>query len=209
MKWSFFWIAWIHLNFNDCTLKTHTTDGRSCMFTWTCGIVALDVLVVEDSWVSLRPGDQVPSYDPFQEQAEGKHSAHPWRCPFLTNMAFHQCPKESHFFQAPLKSRQATLQCPMSVKIWSDLRSGRHVLTTLHQRLNVDWHGVGIAKYSRRSSVRRRPVSTDVGGLGSTTLSGRSSSRVSAHPCFFWYLICDRQDLNQWTTKYAQKLTWM
>jgi hypothetical protein len=80
--------------------------------------VALDVLVVEDSRVSLRPGDQLASYDPLQQQAEGKHSGHPWLWWFLTNMTFHQSPKENHgFSQAPLKSRQATLQRSMSVNI--------------------------------------------------------------------------------------------
>ena len=45
------------------------------------------------------------------------------------------------FPQTPLKSRQATLQCSMSVNIWSGPKPGRHILTIRHQRLNdVAWH---------------------------------------------------------------------
>ena len=45
------------------------------------------------------------------------------------------------FSQTPLKSRQATLQCSMSVNIWGGPTPGRYTLTIRHQRLNdVAWH---------------------------------------------------------------------
>lgn len=86
-----------HLPHSSQVARQHLETRRTSQGdqSWAGRIVALDVLVVEDSRVSLRPGDQLPSCHPLQKQAEGKHSGHPrfWR--FSTNMAFHRCPIEN------------------------------------------------------------------------------------------------------------------
>ena len=51
--------------FSMFVVETNIGYYTSLMFTWTSGIVALDVLVVEDSRVSLG-GDKDTSNDPLQ-----------------------------------------------------------------------------------------------------------------------------------------------
>ena len=62
--------------------------------TWAYRIVALDVLIVEDSRVSQWAGP-----DPLHHKEEGKPLGHPQFCPLTTN-SFHQGPKIDHGAEA-------------------------------------------------------------------------------------------------------------
>ena len=171
------------------------------MFTWAGRIVALDVLVVEDSRVSLRPGDQLPSCHPLQKQAEGKHSGHPrfWR--FSTNMAFHRCPKENLCGFSPDTSQVTSGHIAM-FNVSQHLKWAETWSTYSHYPSSAtQWCGLassGIAKYSRRSSMRRHPVSTDVGAASVSAADPAHVSELIPARSLPWCV----PSMNQLTTQY-------